>query len=146
MSTDLALRLENGIYTLYLDEQGDLAHEDSFDTAIVYSLLGERRASPSEVPDSKYRRGWIGNEFNNFENGSKLWLYSQERVTRTVLNGIKDVARDSLLWFVEDGLLKDVLTNASVKKGVVILEVKLIRFDSSVDVRYFELWENTGVK
>lgn len=147
MTTDVVIAVNNEtcVYDMFIDQNGDFANGDFFDTSLLYSLLGERRASASEVPVSQNRRGWIGNEGKDFENGSKLWLYYQARISRTVLNGVADAAFRGLSWLVEDGLVVDITTNAILQDGVVILIVEIERFNSVVERRYYELWENTGV-
>ena len=147
MTTDVKITQdpETYIWDLSLSGEGDLENGDFFDSSLIYSLLGERRASESEVPISEYRRGWIGNEGKNFENGSKLWLYDQSRLTRTTMNGVADAALDAVSWMVEDGILKDVQTRSMLIGGRLHIEISLIRYNSKVERRYFNLWQNTGV-
>ncbi len=145
MTTDVKLTKTGNIYDLTIDENGDLENGDFFDSSLLYSLLGERRASASEVPNSELRRGWIGNEDSDFENGSKLWLYYQARLNRDTLNSLQDEAFQGLKWFVDDNILADITTKAVLRDGFVGLEIELFRFNSKVDRRFFELWNNTGV-
>lgn len=144
-TTDIVVRQSNNIWDLVLDEKGDLANDDFFDSSLIYSILGERRASASEVPESNLRRGWIGNEDQDFENGSKVWLFEQARITRRVLNGIQSAAFNGLNWLIDDGILINVEVAAVLKDGIVSLEITLFRSNSKVDRRFFQLWENTGI-
>lgn len=145
MSTDILFTQDqHGDYDISFDENGDITNGDFFDTSLLYSLLGERRASAAEVPAAASRRGWIGNEGKDFENGSKLWLYEQERLTRTVLNRIEAEARAALQWLIDDGFLAGITARAVRTTRGVGLELELQRFNSIVDHRFFELWENTG--
>ena len=90
MTTDAVLANNN--YDLQIDSNGDILTDDFFDTSLLVSLFAEQRATPSEMPESHRRRGWIGNESTpGFEIGSKLWLYSQARVTRTLLSDIDSI-------------------------------------------------------
>ena len=103
MTTDVLVTQNiSGYYDLSLNDDGDLANGDFFDSSIIYSIFGERRASASEVAIAERRRGWIGNVGKDFENGSKIWLYFQARLTRDVMNGIKTEALKSLQWLVDD--------------------------------------------
>lgn len=145
--TDVELfQNEFGSIDLQLNSSGDLSSINSFDTALFYSLFGEQRASASEVPTPSYRRGWIGNTGQDFENGSKIWLYEQAKISRTVLNGIRDAALDSVQWLVTDKLVDNVEAEVFIENGVVKLRINLFRFSSQVEVRYFDLWQNTGAK
>ncbi len=140
--------LAGGIYDLTIGFDGDIATEDSFDTALVVSLLSDRRANESEVPESHRRRGWIGNEVTpGFEIGSKVWLFEQARLNRTTMNGIADAARDALQWFIDDDLVVAVrnVQVALVGRDQVSLEVTIERTSSEVEKRFFTLWENTGI-
>lgn len=147
MTTDFLMRPDaQGIYDIELNEEGDIANGDFFDTSMIYSLLGERRALPSEVPKSSQRRGWIGNEFSNYENGSKLWLYEQSKLTRSILNSIESEAINSLQWMIDDGYaVGSISARASVTEQGVTLLINIQRPNSEVEQRFFELWNNTGI-
>ena len=132
----------SGVYDFSL-EDGDIKTAEFFDTAIIYSLFGERRASPNEVVVPQLRRGWIGND--GFENGSKLWLLSQARLTRSVLNRIEDEAAKALQWLVDDGYAVSIDPPiATLSSGRVDLNVIIRRSRDKVVRKFFTLWENTG--
>lgn len=135
------------VYDITIDSNGDILTDDFFDTSLLYSLFGERRADPSEVVEPQLRRGWIGSEEKDFENGSKLWLFEQARLTRTNLNRIEDEARKSLQWLIDDDFLVSIdEVNATVKNGNVSLEIIIRRSRSEVERRFFELWQNSGLR
>lgn len=145
MTTDVLITCEDqDIYDMSIDENGDFTNGDFFDTSLLYSLFGERRASESEVPRSEKRGGWIGNEGKDFENGSKLWLFYQSRLTRTIMNAITDAAYNGFFYFIEDGLVQDIKATTVLVGGRIQLIVQIERFASQVETRYFDLWENTG--
>ncbi len=134
-------------FDISFDSDGDILTDDFFDTSLLMSLLGERRADPSEMVEPQLRRGWIGNEGKEFENGSKLWIFEQARVTRTNLNRIEDEVRKALQWLVEDGLAVSVdEVTTTVKSGIVTLEIVIRRSRSRVERRFFDLWQNTGIR
>lgn len=134
-------------FDISFDSDGDILTDDFFDTSLLYSILGERRADPSEVVEPQLRRGWIGNEDKDFENGSKIWLFEQSRVTRSNLNRIEDEARKALQWLVDDGLVVSVdEVTTAVKNGKITLEIVIRRSRSQVERRFFDLWENTGLR
>jgi len=146
MTTDAVLEIDpdKKVYDIQINEYGDIQTDEWFDTAILYSLFGERRASPDEVVDARYRRGWIGNDAT-FENGSKLWLLEQSRATRSNLNRIEDEAKKALQWLVEDGLAVSIDDPvAEYINGRTFLTVTIRRSRDKVARRSYELWENTG--
>jgi len=146
MTTDAVLSIDpsTGFFDFSLDDDGDIETEDFFDTSLLYSIFGERRASPDEIVEARLRRGWIGNS-DDFENGSKIWLSSQARLTRDTLNRIQDEAEKALQWLVDDGLVVSIdQVTASVSKGRLVLNITIRRSRDKVDRKFFVLWENTG--
>lgn len=144
-TTDAVLVGEN--FDLQIGPDGDIVTADFFDTAILMSIFCERRAGASEVPESERRRGWIGNESTpGFEIGSKLWLYYQARVTRSILSGLESVVRDGLQWMVDDGIMQSFEVAAELRGGRVIVDIPTKRPSSKVEHRYYDLWENTGTR
>lgn len=147
--TDVVLTIDptTQLYDISIGADGDIVTDDFFDTSLLYSLLGERRADSSEVVEPQLRRGWIGSEGKDFENGSKLWLFEQARLTRTNLNRIEDEARKALQWMVDDGFVISVdQVTATNKNGKVVLEIVIRRSRSEVERRFFDLWQNTGLR
>lgn len=140
----LTINATYGVYDFTLDSEGDIATEDSFETAILYSLFGERRASHEEVIDHPRRRGWIGND-DDFENGSKLWLLDQSRLTRETLNRLEDEAAKALQWLVDDNLAVAIDgVSTSMSNGEVFIDVIIRRSRDQIDRRSYLMWENTG--
>jgi len=145
MKSDAVLTLMTGsqIYDLDINANGDIDTAEFFDTAIMYSLFGERRASSTEVVEPQLRRGWIGND--DFENGSKLWLFYQERLTRNVLNRIEDEAKNSLQWLVDGGYAVSIDNPvASISNRRVLLTITIRRSRDEVVRKFYDLWELTG--
>ncbi len=145
---DARLKLiSGGLYDLDLSHTGDIQSEDFFDTAIIVSLFAERRANESEVLDSALRRGWIGNEATpDFEIGSKIWLYEQSRLTRSVLNNIATAARQSLQWLVDDGYAISIDNVEAIATSTgVNLSITIRRPNSEVEKRHYTLWDNTAL-
>ncbi len=138
----------SGVYDISIGNNGDIRTQDFFDTAIMMSIFGERRANISEVLNPRLRKGWIGNESTpGFEIGSKVWLYEQSRLTRTVINGIENAARESLIWLVTDGFAASIdKVNATLSGTSVLLDITITRPNGKVEKRHFNLWENTGLR
>lgn len=134
-------------YDISIDDTGDIKTQDFFDTAILVSLFTDRRASASEVPISQNRRGWIGNEFfeDNFEIGSKLWLFEQSALTQDTINGIQDVAKAALKWLVDDGYAVRIEVEVIKGNTSVSLEVDIFRSNSKVEHRFYDLWQASGI-
>ena len=149
MPQDVVLERKAGnfFYDFSLDADGQIVVDDFFDTALLYSVLGEQRADSSEVSQPERRRGWIGNEGKERDNGSKLWLFHQSAKTRTVLNDMADALANCVKWLVEDGfaISIDDATATATKDGTD-LEVTIRRSTSVIIKRSFKLWNNTGIR
>ena len=143
MSFDAALNTTNGYYDISIDGDGDIATQESFETALLMSIFCERRALPSEVATPNLRRGWIGND--GFEIGSKSWLYEQARINRSTMNGVNTSANNGLKWLIDDKLLASISATSTVTESALGLTISLSRFNSPVEYRYYNLWSNTGV-
>jgi phage gp46-like protein len=141
-------------YDFILDDSGDIKSADAFDTSILVSLFTDRRAEPSEVVEASLRRGWIGNESTpDFEIGSKLWLFYQNRNTLDTMNGIVDAAQEALQWMVQDSIPASgtTIANAVSASATLVpgsseirLTIEIERPSSRVEKRYFDLWDATG--
>ncbi len=147
MTTDAVLtRQTQKIYDFSIDENGDIETDDFFDTSILVALFTDKRATAEEMPVSRLRRGWIGDESNEdgFEGGSKLWLYEQAKLTRDTLNGLSTESNAALAYFIEDNIAISVFSSADLINGATGLTITTTRPNSRVDRRFFELWNNTA--
>lgn len=146
--TDAVLnKPEGGVWDFDIAEDGDVLVSDFFDTAILVQLKEEKRASSSEVERPENRRGWIGND-PAFERGSKIWLYEQSRLTRTVINKIIAAANESLGEFVKRGFALKVfteLTDVIFQQGAVFLRAQIQRPNGEVTIALVKLWDNSGI-
>ncbi len=139
--------LSGGVYDLKIGFDGDIETEDAFNTYIIVALLSDQRADASEIRQPERRRGWIGNEHTpGFQLGSKLWLFEQRRVTRTVMNGLEDTAVDALQSMVDEDLAVAVRgVDVRVTASGLALDLEILRPLDRVEKRHFDLWTNTGV-
>ncbi len=146
MTTDVKINRTNGYWDFEWTDSGDISTAESLDTAILMSIFDEVRATSSEILESNRRRGWIGNETtDDFEQGSKTWLFSQERLTGSVLAELGVVVRNGLQWLIDDGIAVNVTVDQPfLSGGKVCVNINLFRDGSPVDRRYYELWDNTG--
>lgn len=147
-TTDAVLsRTSSTKWDLTIDATGDILTADFFDTALLMSIFAEKRASGSEVPESRFRRGWIGNESfsDGFEIGSKIWLFEQARLDRDTLNGITSAAIDGLQWFLDRGFAINLIVDTVLVQGMVTLQIDTFRPNSKVDRRFFSLWDGSGI-
>ena len=125
---------------------GDFEMTQGLDTAIYLSVLGEKRASPSQVTDPTLRRGHFTNEFSDIEGyevGSLLWLYTQQsKNTLSNLSLIESAVQDGLKWLVEDKIVSKVEVVATKQNTGVNIGITLIN-KLQKDSKYYDLFINT---
>lgn len=133
------------LYDIAFGANGDLVIEEGFNTRILMSQIGERRADESEVSQPSLRRGWIGNlHFEpGVENGSKIWLLSQERNTPEVLQKTINFSREGYTSFKTNGLADDVLVTGTQAERGFNLNAKFIVDNNVVANKNFNTWEKT---
>jgi phage gp46-like protein len=145
---DIRLRSTDRIYDINF-VAGDFELTRGLDTAIQMSLTCERRAVESEVKLPQYRRGWLGNEingFDNFEYGSKNWFLEQARATQNTLNNAVTYSQQALQWLVIDNYANSIVVSGEYDVDLnLLLRIQFVRNDDVVDTRIFNLWQNTFV-
>lgn len=146
MTTDVTVNTTKGYYDFEWTASGDFSTDQTLDTYILIALFEEVRATSTEIPQANLRRGWLGNETTpDFQQGSKAWLFEQERITGSRLAELGVVIRNALQPLIDDGLAINVdVETPFLKDGKVSVFINLFRDGSRVDRRFFELWENTG--
>ena len=128
-------------------EDGDLKHEDGFDTAIWISLFTDARATESQVLIPEHRRGWLADilSINNRKLGGYLWLIDQSRLVQKTLNEAIDYARKSLEWMLEDDICEQInVTGSLVPKLGIQLNIQIISKYGVTSNKNVKLWEVTG--
>lgn len=141
-------RLDDGTYDLTIGENGDLEGVRNFDTAIVLTVLSERRASESEVIVNSLRRGWWGNtlaDIPDFEMGSKLWLLSQSRKTANELNLALTYSQNAFNWMIVQGFAQSVDVTGEITATGIRVKIDIKVSQSNVDTPSFDLWLGTGL-
>lgn len=146
MTTDVILNKDKSYWDFEWDSSGDISTDQTLDTAILMSIFEEVRATAAEIPESNRRRGWIGNESTpNFEQGSKVWMFEQERITGSVLAELGVIIRNGLQWLIDDGIAVNVsVEQPFLQNGSVVVYINFSRDGSKVERRFFDLWDNTG--
>lgn len=85
---------------------GDIQTDKTMTTALLMSILTDRRANDDdELPNERDKGGWWGDllEDDNTKTGSRLWLL-KGRTDRQSLNQAKEYIKESIQWFVDDGI------------------------------------------
>lgn len=127
----------------------DLENEDGLETAVLLSLFVDRRANDDdELPDIEgSKRGWWGDQvkpvIEGDQIGSRLWLLERSKTLEEVLPEAKELAMESLLWMIEDGVAAKVeieverITN-EYGTEILALDVNILKTEGTTFSRRYE--------
>jgi len=147
--TDIALQSGSDLSIDIALSNGDLVADNGLRTAIILSLLTDRRAEPDDsIPDgSNDRRGWwadalAANEGDRF--GSRLWLLAREKDLPAVRRRAETYATEALEWLRTDGIASSIEVEAdTASREVLALRIRVIRSNGQViEERFNNLWES----
>lgn len=134
----------NGEIDLALTSSGQLAIEDTLVTAVIISLLSDRRANlDDKLPYLKQvtgpippdRRGWCGDALSEVSGdriGSRLWLLSRAKQTDENLQLAIDCGNEALQWLIDDSKASSIDVAASwTAPGRMDMSVLITRPDGT---------------
>ena len=146
--TDILLEKNSlGYYDIDFDDDGDFVTTDGLDTAIIMSILCEKRADKSEITRPEFRRGDWSDELNDvtdYEVGSKFWLLYVARADEEALNFGIDVINEGLQWMIDDKLIKEVVTTGVISVRGITFTIKITQADDEIETFSFPAFEDTG--
>lgn len=124
--------------------------DDGLETSVLISLFSDARASEEQLPpEQTFKRGYWGDMFspkNGDKHGSLLWLYEREKQTVDFLSKIEDTARQSLQWFIDDGIAKEISIRAShPRHEFTLLEISITKPDGKIHA-FRILWDGQRLK
>lgn len=143
------------LYDLALEDADDsadgehLAMDETFQSAILISLLTDRRCEPSEALDPTDLGGYWADTYADVPGdvvGSRLWtlagrVWSEE--TRAAADGY---VREALEWMVADGIIASVQNDVEVElefDGHTLRGRVVIRKPNSSVPRWDVVWHRT---
>jgi phage gp46-like protein len=150
---DLALTWDSkrGVADLVMID-ADLASDLGLTTAILLSLMLDRRAEDDDQPpsgDPNDRRGWWADEFSAVEGdriGSRLWLLDRSKRTNNVARLAKEYSLEALAWLLADGVAESVDVETENQGAALLIAVSVTRPGRDVfTVRYAHVWESMPV-
>lgn len=134
-----------------------LVKEDGLNTAVLISLLTDRRAEPDDrlpTDDGRTsiigadRRGWAGDALDPTHRiGSRLWLLAREKQTEETRRRAESYCREALQWLIDDIIASAIAIDAQwtslgrLDAGIVIDLIEGGRFalklsDMTGDITY----------
>lgn len=143
---ELLYRPDRKYYDLEITENGDLKHDNSFDTGLNLALATDGRADVSEVSRPEQQRGTIVDLFTDRRNGSKLWLIEQSRNDNSAVNRAIDYARNALKYFVDFNYVKEIKVTGIRTADGIQLNINVFGLNGIVDRYKYNAWENSIYK
>jgi phage gp46-like protein len=148
--TDLALRWSNAAWSadLFLDG-ARLATDDGLQTAIIVSLMTNRRADADDpLPAPGERGGWWGDVLAGAAGdriGSRLWLLAREKRLQSVIARAREYVIEALAWLIEDGVARTVEVSAEAQgEQTLAFGVFITRPEGPGRQRFDFTWEATA--
>lgn len=130
------IALDNGLIDIGRYDGGALMTETTLQTAVIVSLLTDRRAElddklpfdvRSDRPIPADRKGWAGDAFGGQRIGSRLWLLQREKQTTETLRRAEFYAREALQWLIDDEHITAIeLTAAWTNTGRLGMTIRLL--------------------
>jgi phage gp46-like protein len=132
--TDIRIAWTDPAGALHADFEtvaGDLALDDTLETAVMVSLFTDRRAPadyplPTGIDD---RRGWWADAYADRpgdQAGSLLWLLQFEKWGEAARQNAERWARESLRWLLDDGIASAVEVVATLPRWTLVgLEIAI---------------------
>ena len=147
MTIDVVMKKgDDGLYDIEWDENGDLLTTNGLESALDISILGEVRANEAEIVIPQRRRGWWGSAVLGYEQGSKLWLLSQDRKTEENRLLSEEYVKNALQWLLDDKIAREIIVNSEFTFNGLLIKIKLIAQDNTVISRYYEMWKYTNAQ
>jgi len=145
--TDLALALVDGgdVSIDLLMQAGDLVLDEGLRTALLVSLLTDRRADPDDaLPLGETdRRGWAGDLLERDQAdwlGSKLWLHFPGKRTEATRLKMEAAAREAIAWVERDRVARIVTCAVGFEDQAVRITVAVRRLTSGAVVAVEHVW------
>lgn len=119
---------------------GDVAKDDTLQTAILISLFTDARATPELIDpldqDSDLRGFW-GDTTSSDSTGSLLWTMKREKQLVSVLAKARQYVVSALQWMIEDKVAERVEVETSYpQRGWMLIVVQIYRPGSRSPVSY----------
>lgn len=147
---DLALVWSNVTHSADLAMiDSDLASDRDLTTAVLLSLLTDRRADDDDVPpsgDPRDRRGSWLDQFADIAGdlyGSRLWLLDRAKKTNETLLQAKEYVNEALTWMIEDKVVSSIDVITESMAGGIAIAVGLQRPGRDpVSFRFAHTWDH----
>lgn len=137
-----------GEYDIAVSPSGDLEGVNDLSTAVLVSLLTDRRANGDQVALAPLRRGWIGDVepiIPGYRIGSHLWLIEPGRATRKTVNEAVTACQEALQSMIDQGIADNIEVSGELgSPRQATIRIDVTAPSGAVSTEFLELWENTA--
>ena len=131
---------------------GDLEGDAGLETAVIISLLTDRRADDDDIlpdPGNIDRRGWwgdlLGSDPVDDEIGSRLWVFTERgKLTESLISDVKNVIEEALQWMIDDGIATTIEVEVERVSNNIYYLVKIYKTEgnpTTYSVKYDSNWQ-----
>lgn len=145
---DLALVWGVGVADLVMIDS-DIASDRGITTAVLLSMMLDRRAQPDDVVpsgDARDRRGWWADQFLPVEGdryGSRLWLLDRTTLTNETARKADEYTREALNWMLEDRVVSRIDVPIETTRNAMLIGVGLQRPGRDpISFRFAHTWDH----
>ena len=140
---DVAFNTDSGYFDLSINPQtGDLTMTQGLDTALLCSLMLDKRLTSTEVPQNNLRGGWVGNLYTEMEMGSKLHALSGP-MTDTIANESITYCRSALQWLIDKNYIDSMTTSSSYINDTLTISITLYKDGDILTTATLNVFTNT---
>lgn len=122
----------------------DLAGDEGLETAVLLALFCDARAADDDSqPDEldPNRRGWWGDQFQDFVIGSKLWLMNREKRTEANRQKIGQYSQEALAWMTGEDAAREVKIAATLLTNGWLVDIVILRPQAPKGFKYRLNWD-----
>jgi phage gp46-like protein len=141
ISGEVKIQEIDGKYDIDFGDDGDMVQDDGLESAILMSLLLDKRATEDQVPQPSKRGGYWGVDITGMD-FSHLWLVNGRKTTEKLALGI-EYCNTALQWLIDENMAKEINTTAEFTTEGIKLSVDITKPNGVIDTMIFNLWLRT---
>lgn len=126
------------------DNNGFIALDGGFETAVLLSLFTDKRARRFDRVTTP--RGWWGDQFGVADGdqwGSHLWLLRRETFSNSSIRKAQIYVEECLAWMKTDGLAKSIRVSVTRHDHeTLLIKPEITRADGTVWSKIWKLHQN----
>lgn len=137
----------NGNYGPQIGDDGDWVKDEGMETSIRVITGTDARVAEYEEPDSKKRRGWIGDEHSveaDYSLGTRAWVKDQSRNREVDKNDYVSLTKEALDVLTPDYFQSITVSGTRTTTGLRV-DIEASKYKNKTENVNLEFVNKTGV-